>query len=168
MRFHQPEDDLIDDVPRIRNHLLILVQEEPGECGRESNQDRQGHEISQVDCPPAGHPPVLDEIIDHRIDEVSDKSGDDQLLQDPVDDPNHQSQEQDGQSKDHITNRAAPLRLRLYRHFFTASRVGSITGASATACMAARTSFNPDPVLTTSTASSGLITPWAAALTRPA
>ena len=46
--------------------------------------------------------------------------------------------------------------------------LGSITGASRTACMAARTSFKPLPVFITTTGSSDLTMPCASAFFKPA
>ena len=54
------------------------------------------------------------------------------------------------------------------RAFRMASSRGSITTASPAACMAARTSLSPLPVLRTTMRSSGCTLPCATALTRPA
>ncbi len=54
------------------------------------------------------------------------------------------------------------------RYFFKAFMLGSMMGASFTACMAARTSFNPEPVKSTSAGSSLVIRPSVRACFKPA
>src|SRR3990170_3462767 len=105
-----------------------------------------------------------------RTDDVCNKSCDDQHL-DGLPRIDQQRDKQDkNNDPNYITKRLAPdIDISIFHNnFFTADKVGSMMGASTTACIAARISLSPLPVFSTRIGSSLRTPPEPAALTSPA